>query len=401
MPRKLARSGSRPPALPLLNPPSTTPWRCSIRSPSLPRAMDSTPCCEPIRAAPWPGGVSQSRRGAIRLRLVSSLPARFSAGSMRSTGRGWRERRRLVKRSTSMPQPGCMSTRIRWISAPGCWPTATAWHAWRERSPPIPRPQSSTPSRSSLRPIQPTRPMRVSSSRAPPSKNSLRCCRTTPASPTTSSTVMTCRPWPIVRWELRSAIRALRRRSRTHCTCRRTPTLASASGSSPSTPMLPRHARRGERGATAEELHASDYLVYAYLQLGQDRAAAKILAALPGIARNLDPGAVGAAAPPSAGYFAIAAIPARVALERGAWSEAAQLELRPSPVPFADAMTWFARALGAAHTRRHVGGAGSNRRALGHWRSALPGPRELLEPAGRDPAPWCRSVACLHVWTEG
>lgn len=110
-----------------------------------------------------------------------------------------------------------------------------------------------------------------------------------------------------------------------------------------------RAARR--EGGTAEELHASDYLVYAYLQLGQDRAAAKILAALPGIARNLDPGAVGAAAPPSAGYFAIAAIPARVALERGAWSEAAQLELRPSPVAFADAMTWFARALGAAHTR--------------------------------------------------
>jgi len=110
-----------------------------------------------------------------------------------------------------------------------------------------------------------------------------------------------------------------------------------------------RAARR--EGGTAEELHASDYLVYAYLQLGQDRAAAKILAALPGIARNLDPGAVGAAAPPAAGYFAIAAIPARVALEHGAWPEAARLELRPSPVPFADAMTWFARALGAAHMR--------------------------------------------------
>ena len=109
-----------------------------------------------------------------------------------------------------------------------------------------------------------------------------------------------------------------------------------------------RAARR--EGSTAEELHASDYLVYAYLQLGQDRAAQRLLAALPAIARRLDPNAIGAAAPPAAGYFAIAAIPARIALERGAWTEAARIEVRRSPVPFADAITWFARALGAAHT---------------------------------------------------
>jgi hypothetical protein len=101
-------------------------------------------------------------------------------------------------------------------------------------------------------------------------------------------------------------------------------------------------------GATAEELHANDYRTYAYLQLGQDRAVRQILAALPAIAARLDPDAIGAAAPPAAGYFAIAAIPARYALERGAWVEAAQLELRPSPIPFADAVTWFARGLGAA-----------------------------------------------------
>lgn len=101
-------------------------------------------------------------------------------------------------------------------------------------------------------------------------------------------------------------------------------------------------------GGTAEELHASDYLTYAYLQMGQDRSAGRILAALPAIAGRLDPAALGTAAPPAAGFFAIAAIPARYALERGAWAEAARLQVRPSPVPFADAMTWFARALGAA-----------------------------------------------------
>ncbi len=101
-------------------------------------------------------------------------------------------------------------------------------------------------------------------------------------------------------------------------------------------------------GATAEELHSSDYRTYAYLQMGRDRAARRILAALPAIARHLDPNAIGTGGSPAAGYFAIAAIPARYALERGAWADAARLELRPSPVPFADAITWFARALGAS-----------------------------------------------------
>jgi hypothetical protein len=110
-----------------------------------------------------------------------------------------------------------------------------------------------------------------------------------------------------------------------------------------------RAARR--EGATAEELHSSDYRAYAYLQLGQDRATQRILAALPVIARRLNPEAIGTGGAPAAGYFAIAAIPARYALERGDWAGAAALKLTPSPVPFADALTWFARALGAAHLR--------------------------------------------------
>jgi hypothetical protein len=57
-------------------------------------------------------------------------------------------------------------------------------------------------------------------------------------------------------------------------------------------------AKRG--GATAEELHATDYQTYAYLQTGQDRAALRLVASLPEIAGRFDPAAVGAAAPPSA-----------------------------------------------------------------------------------------------------
>jgi hypothetical protein len=103
-------------------------------------------------------------------------------------------------------------------------------------------------------------------------------------------------------------------------------------------------------GSTAEELHAMDYQAYAYLQLAQDRAARGLVEALPGVASRFNPSSAGAAAPGSAGAFALAAIPARYALERQAWSEAVALELRPSRFPHADAMTWFARGLGAAHT---------------------------------------------------
>jgi tetratricopeptide (TPR) repeat protein len=102
--------------------------------------------------------------------------------------------------------------------------------------------------------------------------------------------------------------------------------------------------------ATGEELHASDYQMYAYLQTAQDAAAKRLLDALPEMMSRFDPNAVGSAAPPSAGFFAYAAIPARWALERGAWAEAARLEPHPSPLPYADAITYFARALGAARS---------------------------------------------------
>src|SRR5262249_59572014 len=69
-------------------------------------------------------------------------------------------------------------------------------------------------------------------------------------------------------------------------------------------------------GQTAEELHASDYETYAYLQTGQDEAARKVLNSLPKIASRFDPKTiVSAAGGPLAGHFALAAIPARHALE--------------------------------------------------------------------------------------
>ena len=102
--------------------------------------------------------------------------------------------------------------------------------------------------------------------------------------------------------------------------------------------------------AIGEELHASDYQTYAYLQTGQDAAARHVVDSLPEILSRRAP-ARASAAPPPAGTFAVAAIPARYALERGAWADAARLAPRATPFPYADAMTWFARALGAARMR--------------------------------------------------
>jgi tetratricopeptide (TPR) repeat protein len=103
-------------------------------------------------------------------------------------------------------------------------------------------------------------------------------------------------------------------------------------------------------GVTAEELHTMDYRTYAYLQTGQDAAARGLLDALPEVRGRFDPEAIGSAAPGSAGVFALAAIPARYALERGAWLDAANLVPQPSRYLYPDALTYFAKALGAARS---------------------------------------------------
>lgn len=98
-------------------------------------------------------------------------------------------------------------------------------------------------------------------------------------------------------------------------------------------------------------LHALDYLAYAYLQRAEDEKAAEVLDR----ALSLDGPFQEIALP--VGAYALAAIPARYALERHHWAEAAQLQPRqPGSFPWADqfapmeAITFFARALGAART---------------------------------------------------
>src|SRR5229473_2399737 len=91
-----------------------------------------------------------------------------------------------------------------------------------------------------------------------------------------------------------------------------------------------------------DQLHAMDYLVYAYLQLGQDKKAAAVIDEMNAV--------TGFAETFIGGPYALAASPARYAVERGDWKAAAALQVRPSSLPHVQAVTHFARALGAARS---------------------------------------------------
>jgi len=105
-----------------------------------------------------------------------------------------------------------------------------------------------------------------------------------------------------------------------------------------------------QQNVIGEALHAMDYQAYAYLQMAQDKNALAVMQRAPGVLAKLDPNAMGGAAPPLAGMFASTAIPARYALERGLWAEAAALQVKPSPFAHVDAIAHFARAIGAARS---------------------------------------------------
>ncbi len=92
--------------------------------------------------------------------------------------------------------------------------------------------------------------------------------------------------------------------------------------------------------ARDQRLHAMDYLVYAYLQRGQVKQAEAVLAEMnslkpvPGLTLT--------------GGYAIAAIPARCAIELGDWKQASELRVWSDSVPWAQAITWAAVGIGSA-----------------------------------------------------
>jgi tetratricopeptide (TPR) repeat protein len=88
--------------------------------------------------------------------------------------------------------------------------------------------------------------------------------------------------------------------------------------------------------------HASDFSVYAHLQLAQDTQARAMIDKALNTPERGD-------RPPTLGNFtALAAMPARYVLERGDWAGAALLPVTSTRYPQADSLTRFARALGMA-----------------------------------------------------
>ncbi|CAN5685815.1 hypothetical protein BH10ACI4_BH10ACI4_16490 [soil metagenome] len=101
----------------------------------------------------------------------------------------------------------------------------------------------------------------------------------------------------------------------------------------------------------ADLLHASDYMIYAFLQTAQDESAKRLVESSAQAFAEFDPAHATGAAPASAAYYAHAAIPARYFLELQLWADAAKLVPFSSPFPYANAITYFANGLGAAHTK--------------------------------------------------
>ena len=95
-------------------------------------------------------------------------------------------------------------------------------------------------------------------------------------------------------------------------------------------------------GVLAGVPHAYDFMQYAYLQLGEDSKAKALIGDAAAIKKVIGP--------VSAGNTARAAVPARYMLERQDWKGAAQLQPLGTPFPAAEAITHFARAMGAARS---------------------------------------------------
>ena len=113
-----------------------------------------------------------------------------------------------------------------------------------------------------------------------------------------------------------------------------------------------------------QQAHAQDYLAYAYLQTGQDQLARNVRDEVSSYSDRFGE-------TPRAAYSALVGIPARYALERHQWSEAAALPIRKVPMPLYEAETYFARAIGCARTG-DLAGARSNADKLAELRDRLP-----------------------------
>jgi hypothetical protein len=104
-------------------------------------------------------------------------------------------------------------------------------------------------------------------------------------------------------------------------------------------------ARQGGGYAWDQTLHAQDYLVYGYLQTGRDLAAQRVVEEIAEY-RKAEPESLGAA-------YALVAVPARYALERRSWNDAAAIAMPAitfpwARYPWAEAIIAYTHSLGSA-----------------------------------------------------
>jgi tetratricopeptide (TPR) repeat protein len=150
-----------------------------------------------------------------------------------------------------------------------------------------------------------------------------------------------------------------------------------------------RDLQRTMPGATSfDELHAMDYLAYAYLQTGRDADARSILEGA-SRAEKFDKQELAAA-------YALTAIPARLALERRDWKSAASVDLKPATItwekfPWAQSVVFLTRATGFAR-----GGDPASARAEVDRLTKL---RDSLKGAGQSY--WTDQVEIAHLEAAG
>jgi hypothetical protein len=148
-------------------------------------------------------------------------------------------------------------------------------------------------------------------------------------------------------------------------------------------------------GGSFDQLHAIDYLVYAYLQQAKDTSARKVLAEMHGMT-GLDENQFAAA-------YALAASPARWALERHDWKAASTLEALPAWFPWnrfrnVEVLVHYARAIGAARS----GDVSAARRSvdeIASIRKATPTTRDY-DWSGSIGVQW-EAATALITWAEG
>jgi tetratricopeptide (TPR) repeat protein len=150
----------------------------------------------------------------------------------------------------------------------------------------------------------------------------------------------------------------------------------------------------GIPGVWDQQLHAMDYLAYAYLQAGRDREANQILDELKTI-DHADP-------PTRTVAYAVAAIPARLVLERRLWRDAALLQL-PASLNGLPALANHKWAVAHIHFARAVGAARSGDVTLARAEVAKLAAMEQALTTGPGEYDWRKQIAIerhiAEAWT--